>query len=132
MPAKSSRPRPDAAGRSRPDRAADGASAEALAAEFLAKRGLVIVERNWRRRVGEIDLIVRDGDMLVFVEVRLRRPADFGGAAASITAAKQARLLKAAGLYLARFAHAPPCRFDAVLCDALDPARVEWLRNVID
>lgn len=102
-----------------------------MAAQFLAERGLSIVERNFRRRCGELDLIARDGDTLVFVEVRLRRPADFGGAAASITAAKQLRLLKAAGLYLARLRHAPPCRFDAIVCDALDPARIEWLKDII-
>jgi len=104
--------------------------AEALAADFLARHGLLIIERNWRRRHGEIDLIARDGDTLVFVEVRLRRRGDFGGAAASITPAKQARIVKAAGLYLARLGHVPPCRFDAVLLDALDAARVEWLRDV--
>ncbi len=113
-----------------PARAADGARAEALAADFLMRYGLAIVERNWRRRHGEIDLIARDGETLVFIEVRLRRRNDFGGAAASITAAKQSRLLRAAGLYLARFATAPPCRFDAVLLDALDAARIEWLRDI--
>jgi putative endonuclease len=113
-----------------PPRAADGARAEALAADFLTRHGLIIVERNWRRRHGEIDVIARDGEMLVFIEVRLRRRSDFGGAAASITAAKQSRLLRAAALYLARFANAPPCRFDAILLDALDAARIEWLRDV--
>lgn len=113
-------------------RAVAGAQAEALAAAYLEARGLTIVERNWRRRCGEIDLIARDGSALVFVEVRLRRRGDFGGAAASITAAKQARLIAAAGLYLARLARTPPCRFDAVLLDALDPTRIEWLRNVVD
>ncbi len=108
-----------------------GMEAELLAAAFLQGRGLVIVERNWRRRVGEIDLIARDGDVLVFVEVRLRRHADFGGAAGSITAAKRARMIAAANAYLAGLARTPPCRFDAVLLDALDPARIEWLRDVI-
>jgi putative endonuclease len=113
-----------------PARATDGARAEALAADFLTRHGLTIVERNWRRRHGEIDLIARHGETLVFVEVRLRRRSDFGGAAASITPAKQSRLTRAAGLYLVRFANAPPCRFDAVLLDALDAARIEWLRDV--
>lgn len=113
----------------RTPRAIAGAAAEALAARFLAQRGLTIVERNWRRRCGELDLVARDGDTLVFVEVRLRRGGDFGGAAASITAAKQARIVAAAGLYLARLPRTPPCRFDAVLLDALDPARIEWLRD---
>jgi putative endonuclease len=108
-----------------------GAQAEALAAEFLAGRGLAIVARNWRRRVGELDLVARDGDVLVFVEVRLRQRGDFGGAAASITAAKRARMVAAANAYLAGLARTPVCRFDAVLLDALDPARIEWLRDVV-
>jgi putative endonuclease len=112
-------------------RAAAGTAAEDLASRFLAGQGLAIVERNWRRRCGEIDLIARDGATLVFVEVRLRRGAAFGGAAASITAAKRARIVAAAQLYLARMPRPPACRFDAVLLDALDPARVEWLRDVI-
>jgi putative endonuclease len=82
--------------------------------------------------VGEIDLIARDGDVLVFIEVRLRRRADFGGAAGSITAAKRSRMVAAAGLYLARLPRTPPCRFDAIVMDDLDPERIEWLRNVIE
>jgi len=113
----------------RTPRAAAGADAEALAARHLAQHGLVILERNWRRRCGELDLVARDGDTLVLVEVRLRRGGDFGGAAASITAAKRARIIAAAGLYLARLPRTPRCRFDAVLLDALDPARIEWLRD---
>ena len=112
------------------NRAAAGARAEALAAELLVRHGLAIVERNWRRRCGELDLVARDGDTLVFVEVRLRRGGDFGGAAASITATKRARLVNAANLYLAGLPRTPPCRFDAVLLDALDPARTEWLRDI--
>jgi putative endonuclease len=109
-----------------------GNEAESLAAAFLAQRGLTIVERNWRRRCGELDLVARDGDTLVFVEVRLRTRGDYGGAAASITAAKRMRLIAAAGLYLASLPRTLPCRFDAVLLDALDPARIEWLRNVVE
>lgn len=108
-----------------------GARAEGLAAEFLGARGVTIIERNFRRRCGELDLVARDGETLVFVEVRLRRRRDFGGAAASITAAKRARMAAAAGLYLARLGRNPPCRFDAVLLDALDPERIEWLKDVM-
>jgi putative endonuclease len=111
-------------------RAVAGANAEALAAQFLARRGLAIVERNWRRRCGELDLVARDGGTLVFVEVRLRRGGDFGGAAASITGTKRARLIKAANLYLSGLPRTPPCRFDAILLDALDPAHIEWLRDI--
>jgi putative endonuclease len=112
-------------------RAIAGARAEALAAEFLAARGMEILERNFRRRCGEIDLVAKDGGTLVFVEVRLRTRGDFGGAAASITAKKRARIAAAAGLYLARLHRAPPCRFDAVLLDAIDPSRIEWLKDMM-
>jgi putative endonuclease len=109
-----------------------GVDAEALAARFLESRGLAVVARNFRVRCGEIDLVARDGDTLVFVEVRLRRSASFGGAAESITAAKRARLVAAAQVYLLRERGDPPCRFDAILLDRLDPARVDWRRNVIE
>ena len=108
-----------------------GARAEALAAAFLAARGLAIVERNFRCRRGEIDLIARDGETLVFVEVRLRTRRDFGGAAASITAAKRARIAAAALFYLGRLRHTPPCRFDAVLLDAIYAERIEWLQDMM-
>lgn len=107
-----------------------GARAEALAAEFLARRGLTIVARNFRTRRGEIDLVARDRDTVVFVEVRQRRSAAFGGAAASITAAKRARLIAAARAYLAALPHEPACRFDAVLIDGATPPRIDWRRDV--
>ena len=114
-----------------PARGIDGAQAEALAATFLGERGLTVVERNWRRRCGELDLIARDGDTLVFVEVRLRRRGDFGGAGASITTAKQARPIKTAGLYLRGSLMRRPVASTAILLDALDPTHIEWLRDVI-
>ncbi len=107
-----------------------GDAAEALAAEFLASRGLVIVERKYRCRGGEIDLVVRDGTTLVFVEVRLRSTRAFGGAGASITRAKRNRLTLAARHYLAGLTREPTCRFDAILLDELDAARIEWLVDI--
>ena len=110
-----------------------GAAAEALAAEFLQAQGLSIVARNYRCRGGEIDLIASDGETLIFVEVRLRSDAAFGGAAESITAAKKKRLTFAAAHYLSRLSptsHEPPCRFDAILMATLDPARIEWLVDI--
>jgi putative endonuclease len=104
---------------------AKGAAAEELAAQHLAKHGLRLVERNFRVCGGEIDLICRDGSSVVFVEVRLRRRADYGGAAASITATKQARIIMAARHWLARHGECP-CRFDCVL---LDGEHIEWLRD---
>jgi putative endonuclease len=107
-----------------------GAAAESLAAEFLEARGLDVVERNYRCRGGEIDLIARDGATLVFVEVRLCSSGAFGGARASITAAKRRRLKFAAGLFLPGLNREPPCRFDAILLDRLDISRIEWLVDI--
>ena len=112
----------------KPDNTTDGAHAEALAATFLERHGLAVLERNFRVRGGEIDLICREGKALVFVEVRLRRRGDFGGAAASITASKRRRLVLAAQHYLMRQPDAI-CRFDAVLLESLDDAGIEWIRN---
>ena len=112
------------------DRSRAGMQAESLAAAFLESRGLAIVARNVRSRFGEIDLIARDRDTLVFVEVRLRRSAQFGGASASITAAKRGRLVAAAESYLSTLDRTPPCRIDAVLLDDLAATRIEWLRDI--
>ena len=112
-----------------------GAAAEALAAAHLAGRGLAILARNVRCRGGEVDLIADDAGCVVFVEVRLRKSARFGGAAASITATKQRRVILAAQHWLtgAGRAHAQrPCRFDAVLLDGLDATRIEWIRGAFD
>ncbi len=103
-----------------------GAAAEARAEAYLCGRGLRMLARNWRVRGGEIDLVMQDGAVLVFVEVRARASASHGGAAASVTATKQARLVHAARLYLARLGRTPACRFDVV---ALDGERINWLRD---
>ena len=105
-----------------------GAAGEQLAADFLQSRGLRLIERNFRVRGGEIDLICRDGQTTVFVEVRLRSRGDFGGAAASINASKQARLILAARHWLLRHGETP-CRFDCILLDGPEPKNIEWLRD---
>jgi len=109
---------------------ARGEAAENLAAAFLLRAGLTLVERNFHCRFGEIDVIARDGATLVFVEVRMRTSERFGGAAGSITAAKRARLLRTARLYLAGVARVPACRFDALLVNGNDNS-IEWLKNAI-
>jgi putative endonuclease len=101
-----------------------GAEAEEAAARFLASKGLAIVARNFRTRFGEIDLVARDGETLVFVEVRLRTSGHFGGAAASVDSPKRARLVAAARAYLSRLASEPPCRFDVV---TLDGEAARWI-----
>jgi putative endonuclease len=105
-----------------------GKDAEARAAKFLESRGLAIVARNYRGRFGEIDLIARDGATLVFIEVRARASNAFGGAAASITAAKREKLTRTALQYLATLGATPPCRFDAVLLDGSN-APIEWIQD---
>lgn len=104
-----------------------GAAAESAAADFLQRQGLQLIEKNYRSRYGEIDLICQDGSTVVFVEVRLRSNPRFGSAGDSITWRKQQRLLRTAKSYLA---HRKPmaCRFDAILFGAGD---IEWVRNAI-
>ncbi len=112
-----------------------GDNAERIAEHFLINRGLTLVARNYRCRFGEIDLVMRERETLVFVEVRLRRARkgnDFGGPAASITPIKQARIIAAAQQYLSGIKQLPPCRFDAVLMNSLAADDVEWLPNAFE
>ena len=127
--AKPARANGTRAGAERADgRRAAGQRAEELAADYLQGHGLQPVERNYTCRLGEIDLILADGASLVFVEVRLRRNQAFGGAAASITATKRQRILRAARHYLSGKPERP-CRFDVILLDALDLERIEWIKD---
>ncbi len=105
-----------------------GRRAEELCGDLLQRAGLRLLARNWRCRFGEIDLVAEEGGTLVFAEVRLRTGLRFGGAAESLTTAKRARLIAAARAYAARRPEAP-CRFDVLLLDALDPARIQWVRD---
>jgi putative endonuclease len=109
-----------------------GAQAEQLAARYLQRQGLKLVVQNYRSRFGEIDLIMQDGATVVFIEVRLRRNASFGGAAASIDARKQKRIISTAQQYLAGLARVPTCRFDAVLLDDAQGGNLQWLKNAFD
>ncbi len=120
-------------GARRTDRQVRGDAAEDAAAAWLVRHGLVVLARKVRFRGGELDLVCRDGTTIVFVEVRQRSSARFGGAAASITRRKQQRILLAAQLWLTGpgQAHADaPCRFDAVLFEQGARRRpTEWLRD---
>jgi putative endonuclease len=119
-----------------PTTKAVGDAGEAHALEHLQAHGLRLVRRNYRvaagprARGGEVDLILRERDgTLVFVEVRARATASHGGAAASVSASKQRRLVFAAQHFLAALPSPPPCRFDVV---AIDGDRLEWLRGAFD
>jgi putative endonuclease len=107
---------------------AQGRTWEQVACKHLEQHGLTLVEANFTCKGGEIDLIMRDGASFVFVEVRQRADRTHGGAAASITPVKQARLVCAAQVYLMRYPQLPPCRFDVV---AIDGDQLDWLRNAI-
>ncbi|MGA7749625.1 MAG: YraN family protein [Gallionella sp.] len=109
-----------------------GAQAEQWAEQYLQRQGLGLVERNYRSRFGEIDLIMQDGAILVFVEVRMRRNVNYGGAAASIDARKQQRIIRSAHQYLSGLAHTPPCRFDAILMEDAKGENLQWLKNAFD
>ncbi|HEY3432053.1 MAG TPA: YraN family protein [Rhodocyclaceae bacterium] len=112
----------------KPNGQSSGAAAEDLAAHWLTRQGLRVLERNYRIKGGEIDLICADGNTLVFVEVRLRSNANFGGAGASITPAKQKRLIQAAQHYLQNHGE-QACRFDCILLSDLSETSLEWLRD---
>lgn len=106
-------------------------AAERRAEAHLREQGLRILARNFRCKGGEIDLIAEHAGSIVFVEVRLRSHADFGGTAASITPAKQRRVIRAAHFWLqgaGRNWRARPCRFDAVLLKDLAGEQIEWLQ----
>jgi putative endonuclease len=108
-----------------------GEAAEQLAAAHLKAAGLHILSRNYTCRLGEIDIVCVEGEVLVFVEVRQRRSERFGGAAWSITAQKRQRIISASRHYLMRLGHLPACRFDVVLvCGAVQ--RIEWLRSAFE
>jgi putative endonuclease len=113
-----------------------GRRAEDLAAEFLRARGCEILERNFRRRLGELDLIAREGGVLVIAEVRTRASGQWGGAAASVDRRKQQRITRAALQLLqqrpglARL----PVRFDVLVVSDLSAAepRIEWVRHAFE
>ena len=104
-----------------------GREAEQQAQQYLQTRGLTPVAHNYLCRMGEIDLVMRDGPVLVFVEVRLRRHRGFGDALASVDARKRQRLIRAAQHYLQRHPWDGPCRFDVVGLDAQN--RMSWVRD---
>jgi putative endonuclease len=104
----------------------DGDAAEDRALAYLLRQGLQLRTRNFRCKGGEIDLIMNERETLVFIEVRKRSSMRYGGAAASVTPVKQARLIRAANLYLAQYSAPPPCRFDVI---AFEQERMSWLKN---
>jgi putative endonuclease len=113
---------------SRPARVGD--DKERLACTYLERRGLRLLERNYRCRRGEIDLVMRDTDTLVFVEVRFRTSSRFGTPAETVDSHKQRRLASAAAHYLQRHPTNLPCRFDVVAVNGANS--IDWIRSAFD
>jgi putative endonuclease len=106
-----------------------GRKAEDLAAAFLQAKGMTIIEKNFRAKVGEIDIVAKDGDEVIFVEVRARGSRDFGGAAASVDGSKRRKLIRAAQLWIQARGWDGACRFDVV---AVDGGALEHLPAAFD
>ncbi|MGK9067505.1 YraN family protein [Stutzerimonas chloritidismutans] len=117
------------------DKQQQGQQAEDAAKRYLERHGLRLVQRNWSCRSGELDLVMLDGDTVVFVEVRYRRHTAWGGALESVDYRKQQKLVKAAQLFLqkeSRWAR-HPCRFDVIAIEAgSSAASPNWIRNAFD
>jgi putative endonuclease len=107
-----------------------GDEKERLACAFLERKGLRLLERNYRCRLGEIDLVMREAGTLVFVEVRFRASARFGTPAETVDMHKQRRLAAAAGHYLQHRPTTLPCRFDVLAISGKD--RIDWIRNAFN
>jgi putative endonuclease len=113
-----------------------GRRAEDLAAEFLRAHGCESLERNYRRRLGELDLVAREGGVLVIAEVRTRAHAGFGSAAASVDRRKQRRITRAAQQLLQQRAELArlPVRFDVLVVSDLTARQpgIEWIRHAFE
>ena len=110
-----------------------GSRWEKLAFEHLSSSGLNLISKNFRCRMGEIDLVMQDGDCLVFVEVRYRKANRFAAAACSVDNHKQRKLARAAAAFLGRYPQYcdHPVRFDVVAFDAAadDRCTLQWLQD---
>ncbi len=110
-----------------------GADAESYAERYLQQQGLKSYTKNYRAKTGEIDLIMTQGDTLVFIEVRLRRNPFFSSAAETVDYRKQQKIIKTAQVFLQQqhLIDKVPCRFDVVAIDnnPKDPAAIHWIKN---
>jgi putative endonuclease len=115
------------------DRRQLGIAAEERAAQLLLASGFELLQRNYRCRMGELDLVARHGDTLVVAEVRMRSSARFGGAAASITPSKRLRIVRTTRHLLARYPALQKCRvrFDALLLNGSD-GQIDWIKGAFD
>ncbi|GAA5317834.1 MAG: YraN family protein [Candidatus Pelagadaptatus aseana] len=109
-----------------------GDSAEQAAEHFLQQQGLTTLKKNFRCKLGEVDLIMRHGSCLVFVEVRYRKQNYFGSGSETVTASKQQKLIRTAQYFLQKHDknNIHPCRFDVVsISGDLNQPDIDWLEN---
>lgn len=110
-----------------------GQQNEDLALTYLQQQGLTLIQRNYRSRLGEIDLVMKDREHVVFVEVRYRSTTKFGGALASVDRRKQSKLIKCAQQYIANTSSQQNFRFDVI---AISPSsgqhEIQWITNAFD
>lgn len=107
-----------------------GRAVEREAARYLGQQGLVLLTQNYHCRFGEIDLIMRDGSDIVFVEVRYRRLSNFGNGAESVTFSKQQKIIKTAQYFLLQSGYKNACRFDVIAAFSnWDRLEFEWIKN---
>jgi putative endonuclease len=118
----------------RPSTQSSGAAAESLARQYLERHGLRLITQNWLCRRGELDLVMLDGDTVVFVEVRYRRHVAWGGALESVDGRKRERLVTAAQTFLQQESRwtRHPCRFDVVAVSGSTTPKLDWIRNAFD
>ena len=109
-----------------------GQQYEQLALCYLQQQGLSLVQQNFQCKAGEIDLVMREGATLVFVEVKYRASSAFGGALAAVTVAKQQKLLRSSRWYLQQHRlHDHACRLDVLAIEGQPPYRYQWIKNAI-
>lgn len=109
-----------------------GQAIENLACKYLQEQGLKLLERNYRCRLGEIDLVMQENKVLIFVEVRFRKNLYFGSAAESVTSSKQHKLVKTAKYYLQqkKLTDSTACRFDVLgITNSPQSPQIEWIKN---
>jgi putative endonuclease len=107
----------------------DGQIAEDIALNYLRGQGLILIQKNFHSRFGEIDLIMMDGITTVFVEVR-KRSSGIDSAIESVTPSKQRKLIKAAEYYMVKCGFDIACRFDLIAMDKNN--QIQWLKNIIN
>lgn len=117
----------------KPNTKEKGEITETLATDYLVEQGLIFQEKNRYSRMGEIDIIMKEGETFVFVEVKYRASAQFGGAISAISASKQQKIKKTAAFYLQQCGlneYNTPCRFDVIALQGnINDIDITWLKN---